>query len=202
MKHVTSKYPDVALNIALAVDRLFSRNRDYFRSNVEAFKQQEAGRSPYGREKDDEQSRLIEPWRPGPDPTPATMVMLLAALHDECLPDSPTILDLASYNPLGTARDSGMLALFGARVWCGEARAEQQHGERDRLDALETYLSYVEAAIALDRDGSDAGQADKSKIITSASFWKRNKDKIIVEVIFGTVFAAAIAVFAHMLGWL
>jgi len=44
--------------------------------------------------------------------------------------------------------------------------------------------------------------ADKSKIITSDSFWKRNKDKIIVEVIFGTVFAAAIAVFAHMMGWL
>jgi len=133
---------------ARKVDRLFVRNRDYFLSHVETFKQEEAGRKKREREKDAEQSHFIEieAWRPGPDPTPATMVTLLAALHDECLPDSPSILDPASNDPLRAARDLGLLALWGARVWCIEARAEKQ-GDTDRLDALETYLSRARADI-------------------------------------------------------
>ena len=145
---------------ARKVDLLFVRNRDYFLSYVETFTQTftQAERMKRGREKEAEQSHFDPPklpgsdafeyWRPGPDPTAATMVTLLAALHDECLPDRPPILDLASgtYTSAFQSRDPGLRALWGARVWCIEARVEKQ-GATDRLDALETYLSRARADI-------------------------------------------------------
>jgi len=207
-----------AVAIAKKVDHLFSlnrRNHDYFLSNVETFKQEDAARKE--REKDAEKTsdeadqailneletikagkatpsltdkknrpgpgwewqivfsnskdgapvpHMVEGWIPpeaaqaqailsevaegkiywpGP-PTPATMVALLGALHDECLPDSPPILDPASSKPLSVAQaqDPGLWALFGARLWCVCAK----QGATDRLDALETYLNHVKAALA------------------------------------------------------
>jgi hypothetical protein len=197
--------------IAKKVDSLFVRNRSYFLSNVETFKQEYAARKE--REKDaekvsdeadraildeldaikagnatpsltDKQKRhgpgwewqavfpgdkdgdpvphMVEGWippaavqaeavlakkhdyEPGPNPTAATMVTLLAALHDNRLPNSPAILDPASGETLSAVQDPGLFALYGARMWCIGARK----GNTDRLDALETYLNHAEAAIA------------------------------------------------------
>jgi len=131
--------------IARKVDRLFVRNRDYFLSHAETFRREGAERKKRAREKDAEQFRAVEDWRPGPDPTPAVMVTLLAALHDECLPDSPPILGLASGTGASVrqSRDPGLLALLEARVWCVCAK----QGATDRLDALETYLNRAKADI-------------------------------------------------------
>lgn len=83
---------------------------------------------------------------PGQNPTPATMVTLLAALHDQCLRNSPTILDPASGRPLTVAQgtDRGLWALYTARLWCIGA----VKGNTDRLDALETYLYHVKEHLA------------------------------------------------------
>jgi hypothetical protein len=143
-----------AIMYARKVDHLSVRNRDYFPSHVETFKQE--GRKKWEQEKDAEQphfappvppgSVAVEYWRPGPNPTPATMATLLAALHDVCLPDSPSILDLdcdTAGGALHIRQDPGLLALLGARVWCGEALG----GATDRLDALKTYLDRATADI-------------------------------------------------------
>ena len=157
-QNVPPNYPlpeERARAIAMKVARLFSRHPDYFRSNAETFKQEDAERQRQekgaGRAVGeafqaivDEQEavkagkmaprltnegeqpgpgyewrhgRRVEGWIPpeavramelpekaghdklywpGRNPTPATMATLLAALHDECLPNSPAILDPAS----------------------------------------------------------------------------------------------------------
>ena len=151
--------------IARKVDRLFVRNRDYFLSHAETFRREEAERKKRAREKDAEQSRAVEDWRPGPDPAPAVMVTLLAALHDECLPDSPPILDPASSKPLSVAQaqDPGLWALFGARLWCVCAK----QGATDRLDALETYLSRaradIEAAEVVKEAGAERARQEREQ---------------------------------------
>ena len=207
----SSNPAESARKIALNVDRLFIRNRYFFLSSIEVFKQEAAARKV--REKDaervsdeadraildeldaikagnatpsltDKQKRpgpgwewqavfpgdkdgdpvphMVEGWKPpealraeailakkhdyapGPNPTAATMVTLLAALHDERLPNSPAILDTASGQTLSAVQDPGLFALYGARMWC----IAPMRGDTDRLDALETYLNHVEAAIA------------------------------------------------------
>ncbi|MCX5676257.1 MAG: hypothetical protein NTX87_14725 [Planctomycetota bacterium] len=207
-----SSHQERANAIAKEVDRLFSRNRAYFLSNVEVFKREGAARKAQEKEAEetlDEACRAIaterkavkadkatphltdkkrpEPgweWRigfpdgkngslaphmvegwmppaavhaekvlaeaanrrrcgPGPNPSLATMYTLLAALHDECLPTSPKILDLASGRPLEVAggANAGLWDLYSARLWCIGAKK----GNTDRLDALETYLNHVQA---------------------------------------------------------
>ena len=174
-----------ASRIARKVDRLFVRNRDYFLSHVETFKQ-EAGRKKRVRDKDDEQPHAVEDWRPGPNPTPAAMVTLLAALHDECLPDSPAILDQASGKPrsVAQAQDPGLRALYGARVWCvwvqQEAKdAEQPHVVTDRLNTLETYLNRARADIEAaerarrerDEKTAEGGKGEAAAVVGGT--WKR-----------------------------
>lgn len=89
-----------------------------------------------------EAANLALYW-PGPNLSLATMFTLVAALHDECLPNSPTILDPASDRPSEVAggADGGLRDLHAARVWCIGAKK----GNTDRLDALETYLNHVRA---------------------------------------------------------
>ena len=85
---------------------------------------------------------------PGSDPSLATMFTLLAALHDVCLPHSPTILDPASGCPLEVAggTDASLWDLYSAQQWCLGAK----RGNTDRLDALETYLNHVRADLEKD----------------------------------------------------
>lgn len=205
--------------IAIEVDRLFVRNRDYFLSNVETFKHEDAAQKK--REEDAKKSlagafraivdareanrtgqakhpltskhkrpgpgwkwhtglhgskdavpvpQTVQGWMPPeavraekflsevakgetcwsrPNPTPATMVVLLAALHDVCLPYAPAILGPASYRPSGVVQgaNSRLWALppqeilDKVRWWCIGA----QRGNTARLDSLELFLTSVNA---------------------------------------------------------